>query len=179
MLPPTSVGSPAFLSSSPIRVVVVVLPFDPVIPMSRPLRKRAASSISLMISTPAAAAFRNGSSASGTPGLATIRSAFSNNSVGCEPATTSTPLPRSAAATLSSLSGFASFTVTRAPRASRKSAAASPLRAAPTTRTFLPPTCMRHLSLSVERLKSANKIAAMRKRKTTFDSFQPSNSKWW
>src|SRR6266404_3385708 len=61
-----------------IREVVVVLPFEPVIPIMRPFRKRSASSISLQIVTPLArAACSNGASA-GTPGLGIIKSCSKN-----------------------------------------------------------------------------------------------------
>ena len=40
MLPPTCTGTPASRRMWPIRLVVVVLPFEPVIPMVRPLQKR-------------------------------------------------------------------------------------------------------------------------------------------
>ena len=46
MLPPTSAGNPAAVIISPVSVVVVVLPFDPVIATIGPGRNCAASSIS-------------------------------------------------------------------------------------------------------------------------------------
>ena len=46
MLPPTCTGTPDSRRMWPIRLVVVVFPFDPVMPMVRPFRKGAASSTS-------------------------------------------------------------------------------------------------------------------------------------
>ena len=48
ILPPTNAGSPAAVMISPARVVVVVLPFDPVMATIGPGRNWAASSISPM-----------------------------------------------------------------------------------------------------------------------------------
>src|SRR5262249_15807963 len=96
---------------------------------------------------------RNGSSASGTPGLTTIISDFSNSPGGCDPATTSAPFARRLSTPFNSLSGFTSLTTARAPRERRNSAAAAPLRANPTTRMFLPAT-------SINNFVSAPRAAA-------------------
>ena len=75
-LPPQNVGRPDGSQSLPVSAVVVDLPFVPVIAISVApgSRKRYASSISAMTSTPAArAAVISGSV--GTPGDITTRSA--------------------------------------------------------------------------------------------------------
>src|ERR1700730_16352796 len=41
-----------------------------------------------------------------------------------------------------------------------------------------PPLNLDHRSFKVERLSKANRIARIKKRKTIFDSFQPTISKW-
>ncbi len=46
MFPPTRVGSPPAARISPVKVVVVVLPFDPVMATIGPRKNCAASSIS-------------------------------------------------------------------------------------------------------------------------------------
>ena len=55
MFPPTSAFSPPASNMRPVSVVVVDLPFVPVIATIRPLSQRDASSISPMIGTPAVA----------------------------------------------------------------------------------------------------------------------------
>ena len=59
MLPPTSTVNPEPCSIDPVSVVVVDLPFVPVIAMTRPFSHRDASSSSPMIGTPAARAASN------------------------------------------------------------------------------------------------------------------------
>ena len=59
---------------SPARVVVVVLPFDPVMATIGPGRNCAASSISPITFSPSARACTSGGASTGTPGLTTIRS---------------------------------------------------------------------------------------------------------
>ena len=59
MLPPTSTVNPDFSSICPVSVVVVDLPFVPVIAMTRPFNHRDASSSSPMTGTPAARAASN------------------------------------------------------------------------------------------------------------------------
>ncbi len=58
--------------------VVVVFPFEPVTPTSRPRRKRQASSISLQTGTPAARAATRAGWFAGTPGLGTTKSCAAN-----------------------------------------------------------------------------------------------------
>ena len=56
ILPPTTVEIPAHFKMCAISDVVVVLPFEPVMAMRRPRRKRQASSISLHTGIPFARA---------------------------------------------------------------------------------------------------------------------------
>ena len=73
-----------------------------------------------------------------------------------------------------------SDSVTVAPRLASSCAAATPLRAAPATTTFLPVDgkgSALHRSFNVVSANSANTIARIRKRQITFDSLQPLNSK--
>src|SRR5688572_4930761 len=138
MLPPTTAGSPAACSIRPVSVVVVDFPFVPVMAMTLPFNQRQASSSSPMIGTPR---WRTASSAgrfAGTPGLKTTRSARPKTSPECPPRSSVTPAARSLPA--SSKAERSSLNVTRAPRETSSSAAAIPLRAAPTTTTFWPLT---------------------------------------
>ncbi len=95
------------------------------------------------------------------------------------PASTSTP--SDASRSRSGTAGFASLTVTRAPREASSTAAAMPLDAAPPTVTRNPstenssPTPYR--SFSVVRLKSAKMIPTITNREITFGSLQPESSK--
>src|ERR1044071_9254399 len=138
MLPPTSPFCPAASSIRPINVVVVDFPFVPVIAMRRPVIQRDANSSSPIVSTPFARAASNAACSVGTPGLVTIRSAPASVSARCPPSSNSMPcaLKRSAASNVSRVS----VSITRAPRRSASSAAAMPLRAAPTTTTRRPRT---------------------------------------
>src|SRR5687768_18406560 len=76
----------------------------------------------------------------GTPGLTTTSSIWSRSHDGTSPASSlTTPSPFSASASFGqSMNSFRSFRTTSAPRAAMKRAAATPLRPAPMTRTFLP-----------------------------------------
>src|SRR5580692_9226220 len=56
IFPATTAGEPALVRIWPMSEVVVVFPFEPVTPISRPRRKRQPSSISLQTGTPAARA---------------------------------------------------------------------------------------------------------------------------
>ena len=75
MLPPTSTRLPAAVSMRPTSVVVVDFPFVPVMATTGPLTHRHASSSSPTISIPRERAASKTGCSSGTPGLATIRSA--------------------------------------------------------------------------------------------------------
>src|ERR687883_384045 len=76
----------------------------------------------------------------GTPGLKTTISTWSSSQDGTSPASSlTTPSPLSARASFGqSMNSLRSFKTTSAPRAARNRDAATPLRPAPTTRTFLP-----------------------------------------
>src|ERR1051325_2158667 len=81
----------------------------------------------------------------GTPGLMTTSSIRSKSQEGTSPASSlTTPSPLSASASFDqSMNSFRSFKTTSAPRAAQKRAAATPLRPAPMTRTFLPSSSIR------------------------------------
>src|SRR3989338_4262222 len=137
MLPPTCVRRPASPKILPSSAVVVVLPFEPVTATTVPRRKRQASSSSEMISIPFPRAWTRAGSSSGTPGLKTMRSAARKSASSWPAHFTLTPRARRAAASAATAdSGLSSLTVTRAPRAARKRAAAAPVRASPTTSAF-------------------------------------------
>ena len=165
-------------SIRPISVVVVDFPFVPVMAITRPAqpaRRQLQLADDLDAArraprrTPAARAARRGSS--------TIRSAAGERR-------------RAVAAELELDAGVAqarrrrrrsarvSVSITRAPRRASSSAAAMPLRAAPTTTTRRPSTenaslPRHHRSFNVVRLNSAKMTARIRKRVMTFGSLQP------
>src|SRR6267378_2668829 len=129
----------AFFKMYSIKEVVVVFPFEPVIPIRRPRRKRSASSTSLQIVTPLARAACSKGASAGTPGLGTIRSCSRNESSRWPPSSRRKPAVRSGAiASPISFSVRASVAVTWAPRAAQNSAVATPVLASPTTSTRLP-----------------------------------------
>src|ERR1044072_7746509 len=88
----------------------------------------------------------------GTPGLMTTSSIWSKSQEGTSPASSlTTPSPLSASASFDqSMNSFRSFKTTSAPRAAQKRAAATPLRPAPMTSTFLPSSSINPLTPSVE-----------------------------
>ena len=138
MLPPTSTRFPEASSIRPTSVVVVDLPLVPVMAMTRPFSQRQASSSSPMTGTPAARASWSSASSGGTPGLVTIRSAFRKKRAWCRPRSSATPISRRRSSPR--IVAAWSVSVTCAPRATSSSAAARPLRAAPTTSTRWPST---------------------------------------
>src|SRR5215216_5828086 len=138
MLPPTSTSFPAAPSMRPINVVVVDLPLVPVMATIGPFSQREASSSSPIVSTPLPRASSNTGCSSATPGLATIRSACASVEDRCPPSSSSIPRWRNRDA--SSNEGRTSVSSTRAPLRASSSAAAMPLRAAPTTTTRRPAT---------------------------------------
>ncbi len=75
MLPPTMAFRPPAANIFPVSVVVVDLPFVPVIATIRPLNQREASSISPITGTPARRAAATWGCKGETPGLSTMRSA--------------------------------------------------------------------------------------------------------
>ena len=120
---------------SPVRVVVVVLPFDPVMATIGPGRNCAASSISPMTVSPKRRACTSGGASTGTPGLTTIRSWPRNVRSPCPPVSTVMPWSSRTGISLRSSSPlFVSETVTRAPCAFMKRADATPDLPRPTTR---------------------------------------------
>src|SRR5216684_5866053 len=139
IFPARIVENPAFFKMCSIKEVVVVFPFDPVIPIKRPRRKRSASSTSLQMVTPFARAACSKRASAGTPGLGTIRSCSRNVFSLWPPNSSFTPaVRRGAMASPISFSARASVAVTFAPRAAQKSAVATPVLASPTTSTRLP-----------------------------------------
>src|ERR687886_369948 len=88
----------------------------------------------------------------GTPGLKTTSSTWSSSQDGTSPASSlTTASPLSASASFGqSMNSLRSFKTTSAPRAARKRDAATPLRPAPTTRTFLPSSSINNSGASVE-----------------------------
>src|SRR5229473_8086904 len=139
IFPARIVEKPAFFKMCSIKEVVVVFPFEPVIPIKRPSRKRSASSTSLQMVTPFARAACSKGASAGTPGLGTIRSCSKNEFPRWPPSSRLTPAVRSGAiASPISFSVRASVAVTMAPRAAQKSAVAAPVLASPTTSTRLP-----------------------------------------
>src|SRR6185295_18792816 len=160
MLPPTITCAPAAFINSPVSAVVVVLPFEPVMPITRPRRKRPANSGSLMISTARPRAISSCGKSAGTPGLRTIKSALANNSSGWPPSARRTPTARNSAASPASCdSSFRSLAVTRAPRAASRRATATPLRAMPTTRMFFPATSIVRIQDSEFRIQDKGCVA--------------------
>src|SRR5881227_2470626 len=88
----------------------------------------------------------------GTPGLITTSSIWSKSHEGTSPASSlTTPSPLSASASFDqSMNSFRSFKTTSAPRAAQKRTAATPLRPAPMTRTFLPSNSIRQKSIHMD-----------------------------
>src|ERR1035441_1200019 len=117
----------------PIRLVVVVLPLEPVMPMVRPLRNGAASSTSPMTGTPRRRASSSGPRSAGTSGESTISSAPSKTAGVCwANGMWSSPTPGSAS------SGLRSVARTRAPSRASKAAEATPDFFMPTTSASMP-----------------------------------------
>src|SRR5204862_4537068 len=139
IFPARIVYKPAFFKMWSIGEVVVVLPFEPVIPIKSPRRKRSASSTSLQMVTPLARAACSKGASAGTPGLGTIRSCSRKEFSRWPPSSRLTPAARSGAIVSPiSFSLRASVPVTFAPRSAQKSAVATPVLASPTTNKRLP-----------------------------------------
>ena len=190
IFPARIVENPAFFKMCSIKEVVVVFPFEPVIPIKRPLKNRSASSTSLQMVTPFARAACSKGASAGTPGLGTIRSCSRNVFSRWPPNSSFTPAARSGAiASPISLSVRASD---RAPRgAKERSSHTGPCQSHDQhafTSQFErvrhlfrknPLTRMRHyLSFNVVSANSAKTSAAIQNRTMTFDSLHPSSSKW-
>ena len=119
-----------------MRVEVVDLPFVPVMPTTRPRRKREASSISETTGTPLSRAARI-SARGGTPGLGTMRSASRKDPGRWPPSSKTTP--RSAKDRTLSPNASAGFLADPhpGPAAGEEPADGFPGPVEPTTRTFL------------------------------------------
>src|SRR5437016_9078094 len=139
IFPARMVEKPAFLKMCSTKDVVVVVPFEPVIPIRRPRRKRSASSTSLQMVMPLARTACSKGASAGTPGLGTIRSCSRKVFSRWPPNSSFTPAARSeASASPISFSDRVSVAVTFAARAAQKSEVATPVLASPTTSTRLP-----------------------------------------
>src|ERR1017187_5021513 len=126
----------------PIRLVVVVLPLEPVMPMVRPLRKGASSSTSPMTGTPRRRASSSGPRSAGAWGDRTINSAPSKTAGVCwAKGMWSSRTPGSAS------SGLRSVARTRAPSRASNAAEATPDFFIPTTSASMP---LRFISVSSE-----------------------------
>src|ERR1035441_1392633 len=137
MLPPTCTGTPAARRMWPTRLVVVVLPFDPVMPMVRLFRKGPASSTSPTTRSPRLRAWSSGARSAGTSGESTIRSHPSNTSGVCRANGTFRRASNSRASPSSS-SGFRSVARTAAPWRTSSSTDARPDFFIPTTSALAP-----------------------------------------
>src|SRR3974390_116527 len=135
-LPARMAFFPAVFKMWCTKVVVVVFPFDPVIPINSPSRNRYANSISLHTVIFFARAFTSRGSSAGTPGLGMIRSCAKYVFSWCPPSSSATPASRSFAGTSpNSFSGRTSVAVTIALCFAQNNAVATPVRASPTTST--------------------------------------------
>src|ERR1700733_4746978 len=151
MLPPTTVVRPPAFRISPARVVVVVLPFEPVMERISVFKKSAASSTSPMMGMWKVRASSISGVLGATPGLSTIRSWRRKVACPWPPASTFTPASSRAGMCFASASALRrSETVTCAPRRRRNSAAAKPDTPNPTTRTFLPLSSTRESLTEIE-----------------------------
>ncbi len=143
MLPPTCTGRLSAARISPHKLVVVVLPFEPVMASVFPFRNLAANSNSPRMGMPNFFTCRSSGVSSGTPGLTTMRSCRRKVSRPWPPVSTMMPSSSRAGISLASASALrTSETVTCAPCRRRNSAAASPDLPRPTTITFLPLSSM-------------------------------------
>ena len=161
----------------PIRLVVVVLPFEPVIPMVLPLQKRRRQFHLADHRTPRRRAASSGGRSAGTSGESTIRSQPSNTSGDC--CANGTSDVQQLARLGSWSSGFRSVARTsRALRARSNSTAAMPDFSMPDhQRSCMPSSSMFYLSFNVVSANSASTRPAIQKRAMIFDSVQPSASK--
>src|SRR5579859_2284591 len=139
IFPPTSVGDPLAVMISPASVVVVVLPFDPVMATIGPGKNCAASSISPITLSPSERACTSGGASTGTPGLTTIRSCPRKVRSPWPPVSTVMPLSSSTGISLRSSSPLlVSDTETLAPCFFKNKAEATPDLPRPTTSTRFP-----------------------------------------
>ena len=172
MFPPTKVRKPEASSISPISEVVVVLPFEPVMPRMGWARNQLANSTSGITRMRRSRALTSSGMSQGTPGLATTKSCTRN--VASRWAPSSMPTLRGISSEISDLKfdgGFESVTVTTAPRLARLAAAARPLRARPTTSTRLPARSITPPSLSALRRRQDRAWRAARSCASTHSGF--------
>ncbi len=141
MLPPTHTWRGArthALNILPTRVVVVVLPAEPVIPITGQVTFSKKSCESFVKGMHRRRASTNKGMSSGTPPETHTRSIPSSAWMGCPPVNHSTLKSRNALfSVLSCASPRWSFSTTRAPFPARKRARAKPCRAAPITSTCI------------------------------------------
>ncbi len=139
ILPPTQVRRPLIWAITPVRAVVVVLPAEPVMPMTAAGERRVNSNESFVIWIPRFwAAWTRGASA-GTPPLTARMSVLSNKLIGCSPKTNSIFRWASSFKSGPNFSaGRKSETTTSAPTPAANSARALPCRASPRMTSFLP-----------------------------------------
>src|SRR5262245_52240253 len=133
-LPPVKTRRPPAASARPTSVVVVLLPFVPVMPITGQSSSRNASSTSAHTGSPRRTASRRRGAPRGTPGLGTTRSTSSRRAGVSAPSRSSTPgsddesTPRADAS-------WASAARTVQPRDRSTRATAWPVRRRPSTRT--------------------------------------------
>ena len=175
ILPPTCTGTPASRRMWPIRLVVVVLPFEPVIPMVRPLRNGAASSTS-PITAHAAPARRLERRQVGRHVGREHDQVAAFEHLGRSAGRRGCPIELAASGSWSS--GLRSVARTTAPCARAGTAAdATPDFFIPTTSALRAFDSHGHLSFNVVSANSASTRPAIQKRAMIFDSVQPSASK--
>ena len=139
ILPPTQLLRPATRPIWPVSEVVVVLPADPVMPITAVGVRRKNSCGSLVTQMPRARAASAKGMSAGTPGLNTNTSASSKRVIGCSPNTKSMSKPSNSTRLANKRSrGRASETTTCAPSAAANWANALPSRARPMMMIFLP-----------------------------------------
>ncbi|MNL27815.1 hypothetical protein D3C87_1494320 [compost metagenome] len=184
ILPPSCVSRPESLRIWAISAVVVDLPFVPVMAMKGQSgacarRSRMKSSISPIISTPAARARSTDQCGfgcvSGTPGAST------KDEKECQSIVRRSAVVIPSASALATLSGLSSKATTSAPPATSARAVTRPEPPSPKSATFLPLNdetgIIAHLSFSVARPSSARPTEMIQKRMTTWLSVQPFFSK--
>src|SRR5579883_1327618 len=137
ILPPTCTGTLAVRRMWPMRLVVVVLPFDPVTPMVWPRSSGAASSTSPITSTPRSRAATRGGKSAGTSGEMTMTSQPANTAGDCRSKGMSR-LSSSSRASGRAVSVCRSVARSTAPWLASSLMAAMPERFIPTTKTLAP-----------------------------------------
>ena len=138
MLPATWVTRPAFSKILPSNVVVVVLPLVPEMASTSPCRSDQASSSSPTMGMPCSFAASTTGASMGTPGLMTRPSTSESRRTGSSASRNSHAVPRSASSSPpKASSGLRSESTGVAPFSKSSCAAATPLRAMPTTKMRL------------------------------------------